>query len=115
MVSNTSFGEVHSAVARQKSFLAWFCLSPLYFVRSRQQRCLRTVPAANPRSEHASGFWCKEFGASLPIKAILADLVEQSLIADVQQRGCFLSIPTRLFKCSCDSLHFGFALQIPHE
>ena len=42
--------------------------------------------------------------------SILPDLVEQSLVADLENRGCLLAIPVGLFESLGDGLRFGFIL-----
>ena len=40
--------------------------------------------------------------------AILPDLVEQGLVADLENRGCLLAVPVGLLESLSDGLRFGF-------
>jgi hypothetical protein len=47
--------------------------------------------------------------------AVLPDLVEQSFVADLQQRRCLLAIPVGLFECPRDCLGLGFIFRAAGE
>jgi len=42
--------------------------------------------------------------------SVLANLVEESLVADLQDRRCLLAIPIRLFQRASNSERLGFVL-----
>src|SRR5580693_458592 len=81
-------------------------------------RNLRVPPFGLARAARASSGLVLLFHACPLMRggqAVLLDLVEQRLVADLQVVGCGLAIPARSLQCLCNRSRLRAALEVPHH